>query len=450
MSSTDTTATRSLDEQTARLIGVEAYIYLYPLVTMDVTRRQLTNIDAGKMLGRGPMNTVSHIREFPPADLRVVVRPNFDTLYSSAWLDLTGGPMVVSAADTGGRYYMLPMLDMWTDVFATPGSRTSGTEAADFAVVPPGWEGTLPPGMQRIDAPTPYVWVIGRTQTNGPADYPAVHKVQDGFTITPLARLGQAAQPVQAQVDPSVDMTTAPLEQVNALSAADYFTYGAELMQLHPPHRTDWSMLARANRIGLQPGQSFDWDALDRVVQQALEGVPAEALKAMQAKLPTLAPVTNGWLMNTDSIGVYGNYYLKRAILSMVGLGANPPEDAVYPLAETDTDDQPLNGDNDYVLHFNKDELPPVDAFWSVTMYDADGFQAANPINRFAIGDRDALSYNHDGSLDLYLQHEDPGPDKQSNWLPAPRGPLGVTMRLYAPQPVVLHGHWAPPPITRP
>jgi hypothetical protein len=449
MSSTDTTATRSLDEQTARLIGVEAYIYLYPLVTMDVTRRQLTNIDAGKMLGRGPMNTVSHIREFPPADLRVVVRPNFDTLYSSAWLDLTGGPMVVSAADTGGRYYMLPMLDMWTDVFATPGSRTSGTEAADFAVVPPGWEGTLPPGMQRIDAPTPYVWVIGRTQTNGPADYPAVHKVQDGFTITPLARLGQAAQPVQAQVDPSVDMTTAPLEQVNALSAADYFTYGAELMQLHPPHRTDWSMLARANRIGLQPGQSFDWDALDRVVQQALEGVPAEALKAMQAKLPTLAPVTNGWLMNTDSIGVYGNYYLKRAILSMVGLGANPPEDAVYPLAETDTDDQPLNGDNDYVLHFNKDELPPVDAFWSVTMYDADGFQAANPINRFAIGDRDALSYNHDGSLDLYLQHEDPGPDKQSNWLPAPRGPLGVTMRLYAPQPVVLHGHWAPPPIKR-
>jgi hypothetical protein len=344
---------------------------------------------------------------------------------------------------------MLPMLDMWTDVFATPGSRTSGTQAADFAVVPPGWEGTLPGGVQRIDAPTPYVWMIGRTQTNGPADYEAVRKVQDGFTITPLARLGQAAQPVQAEVDPSVDMTTAPLEQVNALSAADYFAYAAELLQLHPPHPTDWSVLARANRIGLQPGQRFDWDTLDRVVQQALEGVPGEALQAMQAKLPTLAPVTNGWLMNTDSIGVYGDYYLKRAIVSMVGLGANPPEDAVYPLAETDADGQPLNGDNDYLLHFNKDELPPVDAFWSVTMYDADGFQVANPINRFAIGDRDQLAYNADGSLDLYLQHEDPGADKQSNWLPAPRGPLGVTMRLYAPQPVVLHGHWAPPPIKR-
>jgi hypothetical protein len=303
--------------------------------------------------------------------------------------------------------------------------------------------------VQRIDAPTPYVWMIGRTQTNGPADYEAVRKVQDGYTITPLARLGQAAQPVPAEVDPSVDMTTPPLEQVNALSAADYFAYAAELMQLHPPHPTDWSVLARANRIGLTPGQSLDWDALDRVVQQTLEGVPAEALQAMQAKLPTLAPVTNGWQMNTDSIGVYGDYYLKRAIVSMVGLGANPPEDAVYPLAETDADGQPLNGDNDYVLHFNKDELPPVDAFWSVTMYDADGFQVANPINRFAIGDRDALTYNRDGSLDLYLQHEDPGPDKQSNWLPAPRGPLGVTMRLYAPRPVVLHGHWAPPPIKR-
>jgi hypothetical protein len=254
---------------------------------------------------------------------------------------------------------------------------------------------------------------------------------------------------VPVEVDPSVDMTTPPLEQVNALSAADYFAYAAELMQLHPPHLTDWSVLARANRIGLRPGQSLDWDALDPAVRQTLEGVPAEALAAMQAKLPTLAPVTNGWQMNTDSIGVYGNYYLKRAIVSMAGLGANPPEDAVYPLAETDADGQPLDGGNDYVLHFSKDELPPVDAFWSVTMYDADGFQVANPINRFAIGDRDQLAYNADGSLDLYLQHEDPGADQQSNWLPAPRGPLGVTMRLYAPQPVVLHGHWAPPPIKR-
>ena len=167
--------------------------------------------------------------------------------------------------------------------------------------------------------------MIGRTQTNGPADYEAVRKVQDGYTITPLARLGQEPQLVPVEVDPSVDMTTPPLEQVNALSAADYFTYAAELMQLHPPHPTDWSVLARANRIGLTPGQGLDWDALDPAVQQTLEGVPAEALQAMQAKLPTLAPVTNGWQMNTDSIGVYGDYYLKRRSSAWSGLAPTRP-----------------------------------------------------------------------------------------------------------------------------
>jgi hypothetical protein len=146
---------------------------------------------------------------------------------------------------------------------------------------------------------------------------------------------------------------------------------------------------------------------------------------------------------------VYGNFYLKRAIIAMAGLGANPPEDAIYPLNVGDADGQPLDGDHDYVLHFDKDELPPVDAFWSVTMYDADGFQAANELNRFALGDRDPLSYNGDGSLDLYLQHEHPGADREANWLPAPRGPLGVTMRLYAPRPEALQGEWNPPPVRR-
>jgi hypothetical protein len=440
----------SITAQEAYEIGVVAFVYLYPLVTMDVSRRQFTNIEAGKMVGRGPMNTFTHVRAHPTADLRVVVRPNFDTLYSSGWLDLTNEPMVVSAPDTEGRYYMLPMLDMWTDVFAVPGKRTSGTKPGNFAVVPPGWQGQLPGGLQKIQSPTPYAWVIGRTQTNGPKDYAAVHNVQDGYTITPLSQWGNAPQPVKAVIDPSVDMKTPPLDQVNKMPAPAYFKYAAELMRLHPPHVTDWSMVARLKRIGIESGKNFDFVKLEPSVQQALDKAATDGLKGMYAKVPTVARVLDGWSMNTDTMGVYGNYYLKRAIVAMVGLGANQPEDAIYPLNLADADGKPLVGELKYVLHFNNEELPPINAFWSVTMYDEAGFQVANPINRFAIGDRDTLKYNADGSLDLYIQNENPGPDKESNWLPAPaKGTLGVTMRCYAPKAQILDGRWNPPAIKR-
>jgi hypothetical protein len=430
----------------SRDVGINAYIYLYPLVTIDRTRQQATNIEPGKRPGFGPMNTFSHIREFPAADFKAVVRPNFDTLYSSAWLDLTGGPIVVSAeADPDSRYYELPMYDMWTDVFAVPGQRTTGTEAGSWAVTPPGWQGDLPAGVDRIDAPTPYVWIIGRTQTNGPADYPTVHKIQDAFRLTPLTHWGGQAPPVSAVTDPAVDMVTPPLDQVNSMTAEDFFDNGLRLMQLHPPHLTDWSLIAQMRRLGLVAGARFV--DLDPAVCSALHDAPAAALQAMQQAFPRLATVINGWQMNIDAMGVYGNFYIKRAVVAMVGLGANSPEDAVYPILMADANGKPLTGDNNYVLHFDKAGLPPVHAFWSVTMYDAQGFQAANSLNRFAIGDRDPLHYNLDGSLDLYLQHTSPGPGKEANWLPAPQGPLGVTMRLYSPKAPVLNGTWAPPAV---
>ena len=241
----------------AQAIAEEAYIYLYPLILMDLTREQMINLDPKVSAMGGPANAFTHVRAFPTADMRAVVRPNFDTLYSSAWLDLTSGPVVVSTADTGGRYFMLPMLDMWSDVFAVPGKRTNGTGAASFAVVPPGWSGQTPADVERIDAPTPYVWIIGRTQTNGVRDYDAVHKVQDGYRVTLLADWGKAPRAVKQAIDPAVDTKTEPLRQINGMAPVDYFKRGAELMKLNPPHPEDALMVEELAQIGIVPGHDF-------------------------------------------------------------------------------------------------------------------------------------------------------------------------------------------------
>jgi hypothetical protein len=441
----------TMDADTVREIGVEAYIFLYPLVLMDVTRRQMTNVEGGTTIGRGPMGTFVHARAFPPGDFKDVVRVNYDTLYSIAWLDVRPEPLIVSSVDTKGRYYMLEMLDMWTDAFATPGTRTIGNGAHDVAVVPAGWSGTLPTGVERIDAPTPVVWIIGRFKTDGPGDYGAVHELQDGLRVTALSWWGSETAPpaVTAEIDPSVDMVTSPLEQVNAMAAVDFFGYAAELLKVHPAHLTDWSTVARLRRIGIEIGESFAADNLPRPVTDALRSVPADARAVLATRMPQLAKQVNGWQMNLESIGVYGDFYVKRAVVAMTGLGANQPDDAVYPLLLVDADDKPLDGHSNYVIHFDATGLPPVDGFWSVTMYDGDGFPVANPVNRFAIGDRDPLYFNADGSLDLFLQRDDPGGEREPNWLPTPEGPLGVTMRLYAPRPQILDGTWAPPAVQR-
>ena len=232
-----------------------------------------------------------NVPAYPPADYKVVVRTNFDTLYSIAWLDLTKEAQVVSAPDTDGRFYLLPMLDMWSDVFASPGWRTTGTKAGNFLVTPPDWSGTVPEGFTRLAAPTPYVWVIGRTKTDGAADYPAVHKIQAGYKVTPLSRWGKTPEPVTVTIDPSVDMKTPPKTQVDTMPADKYFTYAAELLKLHPPHSTDQPIIAQMKRIGIEPGKSFDFAKLDPAIKKALESVPEEAQRLMTWKVATLARV---------------------------------------------------------------------------------------------------------------------------------------------------------------
>ncbi|WP_104092454.1 DUF1254 domain-containing protein [Arthrobacter sp. GMC3] len=428
-------------------ITQQAYSYLYPLVIMDITRLQFQDLSNGPQIGRGPQNTFTHVEEFPPADFRGVVAPNFDTLYSVVWLDLSKGPVIIHMPDTNGRYYLLPVLDMWTDVFAVPGKRTTGTGEGDFLVATPGWDGEVPDEVTVLNAPTSTVWIIGRTQTNGPADYDAVRAVQRGITLRTLEGGAPSTIAPPSVAPEDLNLTIAPLDIVNGLSAVDFFTYAARLMKNYPPHPTDFSILAQIRRIGLIPGEDFDVSDFDAEGIDALEAGAKAALAHQLAIFPTVAKIVNGWSMNTDTMGVYGNFYLKRAIVAMIGLGANPPEDAVYPVAVTDADGNPLVGETDYVLHFDADQLPPVSAFWSVTMYDNDSFQVANEIDRFALGDRDDLTYNDDGSLDLYFQKSNPGPDRLANWLPSASGPLRVIMRLYGPAPHALDGRWAPPAI---
>jgi hypothetical protein len=439
-------AQSAVTEQEAQAIALDAYIYFYPLMSMDLSRKQFTN---GTNDFKGPMNTFVNVPAYPPADFKGVVRSNFDTLYSVSWLDMTKEPVVISAPDTDGRYYLLPMLDMWTDVFASPGWRTTGTKAGNFLVTPPSWTGTVPDGMTRISAPTPYVWLIGRTKTDGPPDYDAVRKIQAGYKVTLLSDFGKPPKPVEFKLDPSVDMKTPPKVQVDTMAGGKYFAYAAELLKLHPPHVTDEPIIARMKKIGIEVGKSFDISKLDPAVQKAVEGAPQDGQKLMAWKLPTLARVANGWSMNTDTVGVYGNYYLKRAILSQQGLGANVVEDAIYPLNLADESGKPLDGANRYTITFEKGAAPPVNAFWSITLYDQEGFQVGNILNRFAVSSWMPFKYNSDGSLDLYFQNESPGKDMEANWLPAPKGPFNLTMRLYAPKSEALTGRWNPPTVTK-
>ena len=341
------------------------------------------------------------------------------------------------------------MLDMWTDVFASPGWRTTGTEAGNFLVTPPGWSGTVPDGFTEIKAPTPYVWIIGRTKTDGPADYDAVHKIQDGYKITPLSQWGKEPVAPEVKIDPSIDMKTPPKVRSTpcrqASSSPMLRSCSSCIRRTSPTSRSSRGL----KRIGFEVGKSFDLDKADPAVQKGLASAPEDAQKLMAWKVPTMARIANGWSMNTDTMGVYGNYYLKRAIVTQFGLGANLPGDAIYPLNLADDTGKPLDGASNYTIHFDKSEIPPAEAFWSITLYDPEGFQVANTLNRFAVSSWMPFKTNPDGSLDLYFQNESPGADKEANWLPAPKGPFNLTMRLYAPKSDALTGKWNPPPVVK-
>ncbi len=432
-------------------IAVDAYVYGYPLVTMEMTRRIITNVT--EPVGtRGPMGTIIKLREYPDASFRDITAPNADTLYTTAFFDVGDEPWVLDQPEMGDRYFLLPLLSGWTDVFEVPGSRTTGGGAKTFLITGPGWTGTVPEGMVELKSPTAMVWLLGRIYCTGtPEDYAAVHKLQDAFKLQPLSTWGKDYTPPAGKVDASIDMKTPTRDQVNALTTSDFFTLLADLMKRNPPAAADAPALERFAKIGLVPGKDFDPKTLDARLDKRVPALGYD--KIMLHFIDSDGDMTrhNGWAF-TVKAGTYGTNYIQRALVTAIGLGANRPQDAIYPTSLKPDLVQDYSGEHKYTMVFPKGQTPPVKGFWSLTMYDEQMFFVANPINRYSMSVRTNPTYGEDGSLTIYIQNESPGADKEANWLPAPKGKFHLMLRLYWPDespPSIIDGSWKIPAVTK-
>ena len=417
---------------------------------MEMTRRVLTNVAAPEGT-RAPMGQLIKMRQYPTAAFRDVTAPNADTLYTTAFFDVGEEPWVLSLPDMKDRYFLMPMLDGWTTVFQVPGTRTTGTGAQTYAITGPGWSGALPPGVKEYKSPTSIVWLLGRIYCTGtPEDYAAVHALQDEVKLVPLSAYGKPYTPPPGKVDPAIDTRTAVRDQVNRLDTVAYFTLLAQLMKANPPAAADAPELARFARIGLVPGRDFDAGKLDADFAKHVPEIAFDRIM-LQFKVNRAVKDVNGWGYTTTT-GVYGTDYLMRAFVTAIGLGANRARDAVYPTSLKDAGGEAYDGANRYVIRFGKDQTPPVKGFWSITMYDSRYFFVANPLDRYSISPRQNPKADPDGSVPIYVQHESPGPDKEANWLPAPRDKFILMLRMYWPSeddPSILDGTWKIPAVTK-
>ncbi|AFM65140.1 MULTISPECIES: DUF1254 domain-containing protein [Pseudomonas] len=425
----------------------EAYAFGYPLVIMELTKQY--------QLGRGEtaVNQLNHRTRFPDHRSNSVVAPNVDTLYSLAHLDLRAEPVVLSIPASAGHYYMMPILDAWTNVVASPGTRTLGDAAERYLIVGPGWQGTLPDGMQLIRVPTQMGWIIGRFKSSGPHDYAEVNAQQRRFDLQPLSHWQKTPEP--SPKDPAMARLShlstdfPPDQQLAGWTQDEFFSTLCQLLPANPPSAADAPQMQRIRETGListdcQPHQSA-WQRLgSRFGYRKVTDLMARS-DELRDKMPGI----NGWKVSYD-LGQYGDRYAQRALVAKMGLGANTADDAIYPNTRADQDGQLLSGKHRYLIHFDKAQLPPVKGFWSLTLYNTHLLLADNPLNRYAVGDRDDLHYNPDGSLDLYIQHEAPErPELRNNWLPAPENEFSLFLRLYWPKPEVLQRDWRPPLVQR-
>ena len=429
--------------------GIQAYVYGFPMMMMDLTREAATAVPTAGQLG-APVNQFAVMTEYPDASFRAVVRTGLDTLFAVAWADLDKEPLVLSVPDTNGRYYVIALFDMWSNVFASIGSRTTGTEVGHFLIAGPNWQGTPPADIkQTFRSPTRYVWVNGQMRADGPKDYDIVNPLQKQYKLTPLSQWGQSyTPPTEVLVTTNADTKKQPLERIANMDAGEYFSRLASLLKDNPPLPADGPMIEMLKQLGIKPGKDFDITSADpanaRALQRAMVGfeILEKGVQAMQT--------VDGWAVMPTNIGDYGTDYVNRAGIAFVGLGAVQPRDVSYPVAFNDSEDKPFDGANRYILHFDKGQTPPTNVTWSVSMYDPAGFYVPNAINRYNLASWMPLQYNPDGSLDIYIQTESPGPAKESNWLPSPSsGTFNLVVRNFWPKEAMFDGSWKMPGVKK-
>lgn len=448
-------ASPSLTEGAATVL--DAYVYAYPLIAMEMVRRAQTNAGDGAPAttpstafgARAPLNQFGHQRTLPDAATTTLQRPNVDTILSTLWFDVGPEPLVLAIPAAGDRYYTLAMLDLWSDVFAAPGPRTSGSGPQTYALTARGWTGTLPAGVVGIEAPTNVGAVLVRIAAAGPTDLAAAHQLQDGFTAVPLSQWGTTSwTPPRGTFDAAVDMRS-PWEQIPRLPAETFFKLFATLTKANPPHPNDWPIRQRLAQIGIVPGTPLAISSLGSDVRTALTSVPTTAGQTLFESFKRAGARVNGWRLLGTPLGTYGTDYRRRHVIAYSALGAPLPEDLLFltTIAEG-VDGRPLESGDRYTMHFDADRLPPANAFWSITAYDERQLLPATKGTRVAVGDRDALAKNADGSIDLLLQRDPPAGDQAANWLPLPLGGrFSLMMRLWWPKPAALDGTWVPPPV---
>lgn len=431
----------------ARSLARDAYVYGYPLV--DNYRIQYAFfVDRGGDQYKAPWNQLhSDARLFTPQDTAIQT-PNADTPYSQLGADLRAEPLVLSMpAVEPGRYYTAQFIDAYTHNFAYVGSRTTGNGAGDYLLAGPDWKGPVPPGIKQVlRSETQFAFVFYRTQLLNPQDIDKVRQVQAGYRVRPLsAYLGQPA-PAAA---PKVDFIK-PLSVEEQRTSLRFFQVLNFVLGYCPPHSSERELMQRFAALHIGAGQPFDPAALSPEIRQAIEAGIADAWKDMNA----LQPLVNaGKLTSADLTGSresLHNNYLYRMRAAVTGIYGNSKEEAIYPVYYQDAGGQRLDGSHGYTLRFAPGQLPPVNAFWSLTLYQLPSrLLVANPLNRYLINSPmlPQLKRDADGGVTLYIQHASPGKAQESNWLPAPKGAFVLALRLFWPKPAALDGSWSKPPL---